>query len=109
MFCLQLSTGDINNMKQASITLRTDPEFKEQCDKLFKKLGLTTVAAINSFLHQAVMEQALPFVPSIKKDSIESKVEQLPEAGHINSDGIYVLPQEWDNTEDDIYDNITFK
>ena len=63
-------------MKQASITLRTDIEFKNQCDTLFKKLGLTTVAAINSFLHQAVMEQAMPFKPSVIKDRVDDYLEK---------------------------------
>ena len=93
-------------MKQASITLRTDIEFKNQCDTLFKKLGLTTVAAINSFLHQAVMEQAMPFKPSVIKDRVDDYLEKIPEAGHINSKGNYVLPKEWNNEEDDIYDSL---
>lgn len=93
-------------MKQASITLRTDIEFKNQCDTLFKKLGLTTVAAINSFLHQAVMEQALPFKPSVIKDRVDNYLETIPEAGYINSKGNYVLPKAWNNEEDDIYDSL---
>ena len=93
-------------MKQASITLRTDIEFKNQCDTLFKKLGLTTVAAINSFLHQAVMEQALPFRPSVKSNNLNDYLEKIPEAGYINNEGNYVLPKEWNNEEDDVYDSL---
>ena len=32
--------------------------------------------------------------------------KKIPEAGHINSKGNYVLPKEWNNEEDDIYDSL---
>ena len=54
-------------MTQTSITLRTDSEFKEQCDALFSRFGISTIAAINLFLHQAVMEQAIPFRSKLRK------------------------------------------
>jgi addiction module RelB/DinJ family antitoxin len=94
-------------MAQASITLRTDSNFKEQCDLLFSKFGISTIAAINLFLHQAVMEQAIPFKIEVKEDLITNFVSKLPEAGRINpKTGLYVLPKEWDNPEDDIYEQL---
>ena len=73
---------------------------------MFKKLGLTTVAAINSFLHQAVMEQAMPFTPSVKGNRFDEYLDKIPEAGYLNSKGNYVLPKEWNNEEDDVYDSL---
>jgi len=94
-------------MSQTSITLRTDSEFKEQCDALFSKFGISTIAAINMFLHQAVMEQAIPFKIEVKEDALSSIISKLPEAGRINpKTGLYVLPKEWDNPEDDIYERL---
>ncbi len=94
-------------MSQASITLRTDSEFKEQCDALFSKFGISTIAAINMFLHQAVMEQAIPFKVEIKEDALTRIVSRLPEAGRIDpKTGLYVLPNDWDNPEDDIYEQL---
>ena len=94
-------------MSQASITLRTDSEFKEQCDVLFSKFGISTIAAINLFLHQAVMEQAIPFKIEVKKDSVSRAVSGLPEAGRVDPDsGLYVLPKEWDDPEDDVYEQL---
>lgn len=93
-------------MTQASITLRVDREFKEQCDLLFSKFGISTIAAINIFLHQAVMEQAIPFKVEVKDDPMTNHVSKLPEAGRIDpKTGLYVLPKEWDNPEDDVYDD----
>ena len=94
-------------MSQTSITLRTDSEFKEQCDALFSKFGISTIAAINMFLHQAVMEQAIPFKIEVKEDALSSIISKLPEAGRINpKTGLYVLPKEWDDPEDDIYERL---
>ncbi|AMK13701.1 addiction module antitoxin, RelB/DinJ family [methanogenic archaeon mixed culture ISO4-G1] len=94
-------------MPQTSITLRTESEFKEQCDALFSRFGISTIAAINMFLHQAVMEQAIPFKIEVKEDHLARTVSKLPEAGRLDSKtGLYVLPKEWDNPEDDIYDKL---
>ena len=91
-------------MPQTSITLTIDSEFKEQCDALFSKLGISTVAAIDLFLHQAVMEQAIPFKMG---DPLGRIVSRFPEAGRIDPEtGCYVLPKDWDNPEDDIYDQL---
>ena len=87
-------------MSQTSITLTTDSEFKEQCDALFSKFGISTISAINLFLHQAVMEQAIPFRIEVKDDILTQIVSKLPDAGY------YVLPKEWDNPEDDEYEKL---
>ncbi len=94
-------------MSQTSITLRTDSEFKEQCDALFSRFGISTIAAINMFLHQAVMEQAIPFKIEVKEDPLVRIISKLPEAGRIDPNtGLYVLPKEWDNPEDDVYEQL---
>lgn len=94
-------------MAEASITLRTDSDFKKQCDDLFSKFGITTTCAINLFLHQAVMEQAIPFEVKLKNDPLTQIISKLPEAGKINpKTGLYILPKEWNNPEDDIYEKL---
>ena len=94
-------------MSQTSIILTTDSEFKEQCDALFSKFGISTISAINLFLHQAVMEQAIPFRIEVKDDILTQIVSKLPDAGRIDPDtGYYVLPKEWDNPEDDEYEKL---
>ncbi len=52
------------------------------------------------------MEQALPFRPSVKSDRLDDYLEKIPEAGYINAKGNYVLPKEWNNDEDDVYDSL---
>ena len=53
------------------------------------------------------MEQAIPFRVEIKEDALTSIVSRLPEAGRINpKTGLYVLPKDWDNPEDDVYEQL---
>ena len=56
--------------KTASVIARTEPETKKAADKLFAKLGLTTSAAINIFLHKAVEEKGFPFKVTRKMPNI---------------------------------------
>ena len=59
------------------------------------------------FLHQAVMEQAIPFKVEIKEDALTRIVSRLPEAGRIDpKTGLYVLPKDWDNPEADVYEQL---
>ena len=89
-------------MPQTSITLSIGSELKVQCDALFSKFGISTVAAIDIFLHQAVMKQEIPFN---EDDLLSCIVSSLPEAGRIDPEtGCYILPNDWNNPEDDVYD-----
>lgn len=46
-----------------SITVRVDEDIKRDADELFNKMGLNLSTAINTFLRQALVEQAMPFAP----------------------------------------------
>ena len=64
-----------------SMSFRVDKDLKKEADKLFKKLGLNTSAAINMFLSQSVREQAIPFnvqseVPNRKLRKALKEVEK---------------------------------
>ena len=47
--------------KTANLHIRTDPEIKENAEKLFSKFGITITDAINMFLHQSLLVGGLPF------------------------------------------------
>lgn len=74
-----------------SMSFRVDKDLKKESDKLFKKLGLNTSAAINMFLSQSVREQAIPFnvqseVPNRKLRKALKEVEKY-EKGKIKLKG----------------------
>lgn len=52
-------------MNTATIAVRTDPEVKEQAQKIFKGMGLDMSTAVNMFLKQTVNEKGFPFKPSL--------------------------------------------
>ena len=47
--------------KTATVRARIEPELKNEVEKLFKKLGLSTTEAINIFYRQVRMRNGLPF------------------------------------------------
>lgn len=49
----------------ATLQLKVEDDIKLQATKLFHKLGITTTSAVNMFLHQAVMNNGLPFAVKI--------------------------------------------
>lgn len=46
------------------INIRTDKGVRDEAKKVFSKMGLSTSAGINIFLHQVVAEKGLPFIPT---------------------------------------------
>ncbi len=93
-------------MKEASITVRISPEFKQKCDSLFNQLGMNTSAAISIFLHQAVRDQSMPFTPSLRTVDQDGIASKLPVVGRFDLSGNTILPSELDNPEDDVYEQL---
>jgi DNA-damage-inducible protein J len=71
--------------KAVNINFRTNTEIKQKSEELFNDLGLTMSTAINMFLKQAIINQAIPF--DIKRN-IPNKdtIEALNEAKAISKD-----------------------
>jgi DNA-damage-inducible protein J len=47
--------------KTATIRARIEPRLKQEVEKLFKEVGLTTTEAINLFYRQVMLRKGLPF------------------------------------------------
>ena len=47
--------------KNATVRARIEPWLKEDVEKLFKKMGLSTTEAINLFYRQVKLRNGLPF------------------------------------------------
>lgn len=47
--------------KTATVNVRMTPETKKQAEELFSSFGITLSDAFNLFLHQAIIEQGIPF------------------------------------------------
>ena len=62
----------------ATINVRVDETVKRRVEVLFDSMGLNISTAVNMFLKQCLMEEAIPFQPRVKK-SVSLK-EALAEA-----------------------------
>lgn len=56
--------------KTATLSIRIEPKAKLQAEKIFAKLGITLSEAVNMFIHQSVIERALPFQPRAERPKI---------------------------------------
>jgi DNA-damage-inducible protein J len=55
------------------INIRTDKNIRNEAKKVFSKMGLSTSAGINIFLHQVVAEKGLPFTPTSDLKKIRAR------------------------------------
>ncbi len=49
-----------------TLNIRVDEKIKEAARKTFASMGLDMSSAVNLFLNQVIVEQAIPFTPSNK-------------------------------------------
>jgi addiction module RelB/DinJ family antitoxin len=68
----------------ANINVRTDDQLKEAALKIFKELGIDMSTAINIFLSQVVLRQAIPFDLSIPIHKDDKKTTLMSLFGSIN-------------------------
>ena len=51
-----------------SLNIKVNRDLKKQADLLFAEMGMTLTTAVNIFIRQAVLEQAIPFRIYIDSD-----------------------------------------
>jgi len=57
--------------KQINVNIRMEKDIKERADALFNALGFNLTTAINTFVKQALREQAIPFQPKLLKRPLD--------------------------------------
>ena len=62
--------------QQINVNIRMDKSVKERADVLFNALGFNLTTAVNTFVKQALQEQAIPFQPKLKRKSLDSYLEE---------------------------------
>jgi len=55
------------------INIRTEKRVRDEAKKVFSKMGLSTSAGINMFLHQVVAAKGLPFTPTADPKKIRAR------------------------------------
>lgn len=96
----------------AKVVANVDDDVKRRASALYEEMGLSLSSAVNMFLKQSIRDGGMPFTPSAGKAHMDAvgrvaganttakTMPRNPETGRI------VLPSEWDDPEDDVYDNL---
>lgn len=56
-------------MSDTMVSARVDADLKDETDKIFSELGITTTEAIRMFLAQVKLRRGLPFPVSLPSDN----------------------------------------
>ena len=56
-------------MSDTMVRARVDPELKDETDKIFSELGISTTDAIRMFLSQVKLRRGLPFSVGLPSDN----------------------------------------
>jgi len=59
----------------ATVKVKIEPELKKEAEKIFQKLGLTPMEAINLFYRMVKLEKTLPFEAKIPNDETLQAIE----------------------------------
>lgn len=61
-------------MQTQTITIRLDPQLKQEASDLFESLGINLSSAINVFLRKAVSCEGFPF--AVRREQYNRKLDQ---------------------------------
>ena len=90
-------------------TIALDPEVKREATDVLEQMGLSLSSFTEICLRQVVRDKGMPFTPSLRP--IRPDGYPVPPAHDAyrfersKSTGNIVLPQEWDDPADGIYDH----
>lgn len=70
--------------KTAMIRARIEPALKKKAENHFKKLGMSTSQAINTFYMQVVIHKGIPFEIRLEHDDIEEKYIKVRDDEHLD-------------------------
>ena len=75
-------------MATVGTNIKIDQELKQESQALFESLGLNLSTAVNMFLRQAVLEQAIPFRVGMPSKNIpnEETLEAIKEVRRMKKD-----------------------
>ena len=92
-----ISTKGISNMaKTTTISARIDPNTKEQAERVFRELGISSSQAITLFYKQVELQQGLPFIVKIPNALTAEALESARTRSNLESF----------NTVEDLFDDL---
>ena len=83
-------------MTDTIVCARIELALKNEANRLFQRMGLTMSDAIRLFLHQAVIEQALPFAVKVPNATTLAAMEAVGQSKGLERVTLDQLAQEWE-------------
>lgn len=89
----------------ATLTVNVDDDVKADADRLYKSMGMNLTTAVNVFLRKSLQVGGVPFpvTASVRGVWVDPSKMLHPKR---DENGVAILPAEWDDSEDDIYDSL---
>jgi len=69
--------------KTATVRARIEPDLKEEVEKLFHELGISTTDAINIFFKQVKLRHGLPFEVTIPNELTQKVLKETDDGKNI--------------------------
>lgn len=89
----------------SNLTLTIDDKVKCEADALYKSLGMSMSTAVNIFFRKSLQVGGIPFAVTAPPRGVSVVSEAVYEP-KVGASGAAVLPAEWDDAEDGIYDDL---
>lgn len=86
-------------------SIRIDPGLLARCDEYFGECGTTTEARVNAYLRDVLSNHGDDDIVDSGDEFYERVMEIAPRAGRKDRDGMLILPSDWDDPRDDVYDD----
>jgi DNA-damage-inducible protein J len=87
----------------SNLTLTVDDQVKREVDALYKSLGMNMSTAVNIFFRKSLQVGGIPFPVTAPQRGVVVKSDAVYEP-KIGSTGAAMLPADWDDAEDEVYD-----
>lgn len=89
----------------ANLTLSVDDAVKRDVDALYRSLGMNMTTAVNIFFRKSLQVGGIPFAVTAPTRGVPVAPAAVLEP-MTSTAGAAVLPADWDDAEDDVYDSL---
>lgn len=95
----------------AKVIANVDDDVKTRAAALYESMGMTLSTAVNMFLRQSILDEGMPFKPTrrtpdgypVPPTHSAYLFDKSETTGHV------ILPADWDDPEDAVYDRYADK
>ncbi|MCK4765305.1 MAG: type II toxin-antitoxin system RelB/DinJ family antitoxin [Candidatus Aminicenantes bacterium] len=83
-------------MADSIVRSRIDPVVKDEANRILKSMGLTLSEGIRLFLHQVIVDKALPFMVKLPNKTTREAMTAARNGKDLEQVSLAELADEWD-------------